>query len=103
MPALINLPVISFWNRFRLTPQIIPFKDAHDRERKHRFWQRDPLVVQMNSKSAVEQTIDYIHFNPLQEHWNLVSKPEEYRWSSARFYETGVDEFGIITDYRERF
>lgn len=93
----------QFLERVRLTPLIIPFKDSHDRERKHRFWQRDPLAIQMNSKSAVEQTIDYIHFNPLQEHWNLVSKPEDYRWSSTRFYETGFDEFGIITDYRERF
>jgi len=93
----------QFLERVRLTPQIIPFKDSHDRERKHRFWQRDPLAIQMNSKLIVEQKIEYIHFNPLQEHWNLVSKPEDYKWSSARFYETGFDEFGIVTDYRERF
>jgi putative transposase len=93
----------QFLEQVRLTPQIIPFKDEHDRERKHRFWQRDPLAVLMYSKSIVEQKIEYIHLNPLQEHWNLANKPENYRWSSARFYETGFDEFGIITNYRERF
>ena len=75
----------------------------NDLERKHRFWQRDPLAICMGSKETFEQKLDYTHFNPLQEHWNLVSRPEDYKWSSARFYETGIDEFGFLTDYRERF
>lgn len=75
----------------------------NDLERKHRFWQRDPLAVHMDSVKKIEQKLDYTHLNPLQEHWNLVSKPEDYEWSSARFYETNVDEFGLLTDYRERF
>jgi putative transposase len=75
----------------------------NDEERKHRFWQRDPLAICMDSKKKIEQKLDYSHLNPLQEHWNLVNKPEDYKWSSAKFYETGIDEFSIITDYRERF
>ncbi len=83
--------------------QITNYKEPRDDERNHRFWQRDPLAVVMDSKMKAEQKIDYIHFNPLQEQWNLVSKPEDYKWSSARFYEKGVDEFNTLTDYRERF
>jgi len=75
----------------------------NDLERKHRFWQRDPLAVEMDSKGKVEQKLEYIHLNPLQEQWNLASRPEMYRWSSAKFYESGFDEFEILTDYRERF
>lgn len=75
----------------------------NDGERKHRFWQRDPLAVCIGSKEVFEQKLDYTHFNPLQEHWNLASRPEYYKWSSAQFYETGIDEFGFLTDYRERF
>jgi putative transposase len=75
----------------------------NDKERKHRFWQRDPLAVCMDSKEKIEQKLDYMHLNPLQEHWNLVSKPEDYKWSSAKFYETGIDELGFLADYRERF
>jgi REP element-mobilizing transposase RayT len=75
----------------------------NDKERKHRFWQRDPLAVCMDSQGKVEQKLDYLHLNPLQEHWNLASKPEDYKWSSAKFYETGIDEFNITTDYRNRF
>lgn len=81
---------------------LVNFK-VSDSERKHRFWQRDPLAVEMNSRNMVNQKLDYIHLNPLQEHWNLVTKPEDYIWSSAKFYETGIDDFNILTDYRERF
>ena len=28
----------------------------------------------------------YMHNNPCQPHWNLVEHPEDYVWSSARFY-----------------
>lgn len=72
-------------------------------ERSHRFWQRDPLAVLMDSKEKVEQKIDYIHTNPLQEKWSLVKEPENYRWSSANFYETGEDEFGILEHYHDYF
>jgi len=73
------------------------------KERNHRFWLRDPLAVHMDYKNKFEQKLNYIHLNPLQVHWNLVNRPEDYTWSSARFYETGVDEFGILTHYKERF
>jgi putative transposase len=81
----------------------LPRYQETTQEREHRFWQRDALAVKMDSKVKVDQKINYIHLNPLQAHWNLTTKPEDYRWSSASFYEKGINEFGIITDYRERF
>jgi putative transposase len=77
--------------------------EVEEKERRHRFWQRDALAVWMDSRAKTEQKLEYIHLNPLQERWNLANKPEDYPWSSARFYETGRDDFGILTDYRERF
>jgi putative transposase len=56
-----------------------------------------------DSQSKVEQKLEYIHLNPMHERWNFVSKPEDYYWSSAKFYENGVDDFGIVTHYRDRF
>jgi putative transposase len=32
----------------------------------------------------------------------LAERPEDYKYSSARFYETGIDEFGILTHIGER-
>jgi putative transposase len=84
-------------------PAVLPYFQVNDRERRFRFWQRDPLAILMDNCSKAEQKIDYIHNNPLQQHWNLAIRPEEYKWSSARFYETGEDEFGFLTHYKERF
>lgn len=91
-------------------PKVVPFFKERTTERSHRFWQRDPLAILMDSREKIEQKLDYlprrqagIHLNPLQQKWNLVEFPEDYRWSSAKFYNTGEDEFGILTHYMDRF
>jgi putative transposase len=84
-------------------PAVLPYFKVNDSERSYRFWQRDPLAVLMDSKLKIEQKINYIHNNPLQERWNLASRPEEYKWSSAEFYESGRDQFDILTHYSKRF
>lgn len=45
---------------------------------------------------------DYMHYNPLQPHWLLCKDPIEYRFSSARFYETREGEFKILTYYMDK-
>jgi putative transposase len=72
-------------------------------DRKYNFWQRDPLAVLVLSKEMAIQKLDYMHFNPLQSHWQLCRLPEEYRFSSASFYENNKDEFGILTHYLDVF
>lgn len=39
---------------------------------------------------------DYIHVNPLNKNWQLAKDDLGYYYSSARFYETGLDEFGFL-------
>ncbi len=80
---------------------VLPYFKVDEREREYRVWQRDALAVLMDSKKKFEQKLEYIHLNPLQEKWNLSTKPEGYRWSSAAFYEYGFSEFEFLTDYRE--
>ena len=70
---------------------------VYDLERKYRFWQRDPLAILMDSREKAIQKIEYIHNNPLQEKWNLVKEAEDYQWSSAKFYEYGIDEYGFLS------
>lgn len=82
--------------------EALPYFKVEEKERAYRIWQRDPLAVVMDSKLKLEQKIDYIHNNPLQEKWNLAKKPESYIWSSASFYETGKDNFGLLTHYMDR-
>ncbi|MHB8206108.1 hypothetical protein [Mucilaginibacter sp.] len=45
------------------------------------------------------QKIDYIHNNPLQEKWRLADYEENYKYSSAMFYVSGGDEFGLLDHY----
>ena len=71
--------------------------------RSYRIWQRDPLAVLMDSISKIEQKIIYIHNNPLHQKWNLALRNEEYKWSSASFYENGSNDFGFLTRYEEKF
>ena len=74
--------------------------DKNDRE--YQFWQRDALAVRVFLPELVLQKLNYSHNNPLQEHWKLADLPENYKWSSAKFYQTGIDEFGFLTHYLDR-
>ena len=88
----------QFQKKLRLTESIeLEQFIVNDVERKYRFWQRDPLAVLIDSREKAIQKIEYIHNNPLQEKWNLVDEAEKYKWSSAKFYENGIDDFGFLT------
>ena len=74
-----------------------------DVKRSFQVWQDRFDDVYLNSKKVLESKLDYIHLNPLQEHWRLVTRPEQYEFSSARFYETGIQTQLKVVDYREFF
>jgi putative transposase len=69
-------------------------------DRQYQFWKRDPLAIPLTSEKSFLQKLDYIHNNPVKEKWGLADLPENYRWSSANFYQIGIDEFEILSDYR---
>lgn len=83
-------------------PKLLPLFFEDTKERNHRFWQKDPLAILMDCRVKFEQKLEYIHLNPLQEHWSLSEYPEEYRWSSAEFYNSGKDDFNLLTHYMDR-
>ncbi|MBY0424974.1 MAG: transposase [Cytophagales bacterium] len=84
-------------------PLVLELFKSEKADREYQFWQRDSLSVLVTSREMLEQKLEYIHLNPLNEKWNLAKRPEDYPWSSASFYETGLDEFGFLTHYKERF
>lgn len=84
-------------------PKVLPYFQINEKERQFMMWPRDPLAILMDSKFKVGQKIEYIHLNPLQYKWTLAFFPEDYQWSSAKFYETGTDDSDIVTDYRTAF
>ncbi|MDX2048733.1 MAG: transposase [Chitinophagaceae bacterium] len=74
---------------------------AHNKN--YEFWQRDSLAIQLYTIEIAYQKLDYIHFNPVAEHWKLCTDPIAYYYSSARFYETSKDDFGFLKHLGNEF
>ena len=64
-------------------------------DRAFQFWKRDPLAILVSTEKIFISKLEYIHKNPAK--WGLCTHPEEYRWSSAKFYREGIDEFNMLT------
>lgn len=87
----------------RQHPEVLSHFQVNENERKYRFWQRDPLAIKVFDREMAEQKLEYMHLNPLQPHWNLVTRPEDYYHSSASFYENDKFDFKFLTHYMDRF
>ena len=71
--------------------------------KKHQLWQRDSLSIEIFSRSVALQKLNYIHANPVSGKWRLAKDDISYYWSSALFYETGIDNFGFLSDIYKVF
>ena len=69
--------------------------NKHDRT--YQIWKREPLSIELFTEKIFIQKLQYIHQNPVKA--GLVNFTEAYKYSSAKFYLTGVDEFNFITHY----
>lgn len=74
--------------------------EVNAKDRNYQFWKRNALSIDLYSEPVFIQKLNYIHHNPLQEKWRLSNLPEEYWYSSAKFYTTGVDDFDMLTHFR---
>jgi REP element-mobilizing transposase RayT len=68
-------------------------------DRALQIWERNPLSIEIYTDKIMQQKLNYIHNNPCVEKWKLAATPEDYYFSSARFYADGVDDFNILTSY----
>jgi len=66
-------------------------------DRKYNFWQRDSLNIELFTAEVFNQKLNYIHLNPVKA--GICNLSEEYYFSSALFYEKGIDHFGFIQHY----
>jgi putative transposase len=78
-------------------PQLLAEYKVNAKDREYQFWERNSLGVDLFTPEVFRQKIEYIHYNPVKA--GLCKLPEEYKYSSAKFYETGIDEFKILTHY----
>jgi hypothetical protein len=78
--------------------ELMGFK-VNAKDRKFQFWERNPLSVDLWSREVLIQKLKYIHENPVRV--GFCRRAEDYKYSSALFYETGVDNWGFLTHYND--
>jgi len=66
-------------------------------DRTYQIWKREPLSIELFTEKAFMQKLEYIHNNAVAA--GLVNFAEEYKYSSAKFYLLGINEFNIVTHY----
>jgi REP element-mobilizing transposase RayT len=66
-------------------------------DRTYQIWKREPLSVELRTHEVFIQKLDYVHNNPVRA--GLCIHPEDYHYSSARFYYDGNDEFKMLTHF----
>ncbi len=77
-------------------PGSLKFFAVEAENKEYEFWQRDSLAFELTKKETISQKIDYIHYNPTAEKWKLCNDPIGYYYSSAKFYVSGIDDFGFL-------
>jgi putative transposase len=80
-------------------PRVLEQFKVGAKDRTYQFWERNPLSVDLWTEKTMLRKLNYIHQNPVRA--KLCRWPEEYCFSSARFYHTGIDNWGFLTHLRD--
>ena len=70
-------------------------------KQEYKVWEDDYLAKGISTPAFLEQKLIYIHNNPVQPHWQLAEAPEDYFWSSARYYLQDEPALIPLRDARE--
>lgn len=81
-------------------PIIENFKSSQG-DRKYHIWERRAYWAEINAQSVFDTKLNYIHNNPLSGKWNLCDVPEQYEWSSSKFYEGIPQRFKFLKNFNE--
>jgi putative transposase len=107
-------PVSEYMRDFKkyLSTQIIKYLEKNRGEflrkficvikkQDYKIWEDNFDGVHLYTKKVCEEKIDYIHDNPVKA--ELVKFPEDYKYSSAKFYFSDKVLESNLVDYREYF
>lgn len=78
-------------------PAMLEELKAKNYDREYQIWKRRSLSIELFTESTFTQKLEYIHANPVRA--GLVNYREEYHYSSAAYYQNGVDDFNMLTHY----
>lgn len=80
-------------------PEVLEHFKVDAKDRQYQFWERNALSVELRSHPVFLQKLEYIHLNPVRA--GICNLPEEYKYSSSSFYETGHNYWGFLSHYRD--
>ena len=99
--ALLSFTAHAFKKHLKQNPSLLKNFYVDAKDRNYQFWQREPMVKEVWTERFLLQKLNYIHHNPCQPHWQLAAIPEDYKWSSALFYEKNIIEHAWLTHYKD--
>ena len=67
------------------------------KDRKYQVWERNSLSIPLWTPEVLIQKLEYIHNNPVRA--GLCRYPEEYKYSSARFYICNEKNWDFLVHY----
>ena len=78
-------------------PEFLTRFEVRKRDRRYQFWKRNSLSIELYSEKVFQQKLDYIHDNPVKA--EMCVFPEDYYYSSARFYLQNKKEFEFLSHH----
>jgi REP element-mobilizing transposase RayT len=78
-------------------PTLLEQCKVNKTDREYQIWKRKPLSIELSSEKVFLQKLEYIHYNPVKA--GICTYPEDHHFSSALFYENGIDHFNMLTHY----
>jgi putative transposase len=78
-------------------PQVLKLFRVNAKDREYQFWVRNSLSVELSNQDIFLQKLNYIHENPVKKEYCQLA--EDYKYSSAQFYENGIDVFGFLSHH----
>lgn len=82
--------------------EVLQRMNTHD-DQQYKVWEDSYDARDVFTPEFLWQKMEYIHYNPCRPKWNLAGSPEEYPWSSARFYMLDKPSVIPVNDVRELF
>jgi hypothetical protein len=80
-------------------PQLLSHFETDANDRYYQFWKRRVLSIELRTHKVYLQKLNYVNTNPVNA--GFCTLPEEYKYSSALFYQTGEDNWGFLSHRRD--
>lgn len=68
--------------------------------KKHQVFRLSFDAKEVIGVEAICKVLDYMHHNPVQGKWQLIDDFTKFNYSSAGYYELGLEKEVVICDYR---